>query len=75
MPKTFCFCAFTDGSCNTSKTFLPWKAVPTIAHSVVYLVIDEISKKKTNNIPNWGEIAGQLHLIFGERADIDIKRF
>lgn len=47
----------------------------TALFKLVYLVIDEISKKKTNNIPNWGEIAGQLHIIFGERADIDIKRF
>ena len=47
----------------------------TALFKLVYLVIDEISKKKPNAIPNWGEIAGQLHIIFGERADIDIKRF
>ncbi len=47
----------------------------TALFKLVYLVIDEISKKKTNIISNWGEIAGQLHIIFGERADIDIKRF
>jgi putative transposase len=47
----------------------------TALFKLVFLVIDEISKKKTNQIPNWGEIAGQLHIIFGERADIDMKRF
>ena len=47
----------------------------TALFKLVFLIIDEISKKKSNTIPNWGEIAGQLHIIFGERADIDIKRF
>ncbi|MBL7817558.1 MAG: IS256 family transposase [Saprospiraceae bacterium] len=36
----------------------------TALFKLVYLIIDEISKKKNNAIPNWGE-----------RADIDIKRF
>ena len=47
----------------------------TALFKLVYLVIDEIAKKKNNVIPNWGEIAGQLHIIFGERANIDINRF
>ncbi len=47
----------------------------TALFKLVYLIIDEISKKKNNVIHNWGEIAGQLHIIFAERADIDIKRF
>ena len=47
----------------------------TALFKLVYLVIDEIAKKKNSIIPNWGEIAGQLHIIFGERANIDINRF
>lgn len=40
---------------------------------LVYLVIRELQKKKHKEIPNWGEIAGQLHILFGQRAAIDIK--
>ena len=47
----------------------------TALFKLVYLVIDEIAKKKNNVIQNWGEIAEQLHIIFGERANIVFNRF
>lgn len=40
---------------------------------LVFLVIDDISLKWRNVIQNWGEIASQLHIIFGERAKISIS--
>lgn len=40
---------------------------------LVYLIIEDKTLKWTNCIANWGEIAGQLDILFGERAKIRIS--
>lgn len=40
---------------------------------LVFLIIEEMAVKWTVAMPNWGEISGQLHLLFGERAKININ--
>lgn len=48
-------------------------ASDTALLKLVFLVIREASKKWTTAYPNWGQIASQLHILFGERAQIDIR--
>jgi putative transposase len=48
-------------------------ASDTALLKLVFLVIREASKKWTTAYPNWGQIASQLHILFGERAKIDIR--
>lgn len=40
---------------------------------LVYLILEDISAKWTVALPNWGEISGQFHIIFGQRAQINIS--
>ena len=40
---------------------------------LVFLIIRETSKKRSSAYDNWGQIASQLFIIFGERAKIDIR--
>jgi len=40
---------------------------------LVFLTIREASKKWTTAQKDWGRIASQIHIIFGERAQIDIR--
>jgi transposase-like protein len=48
-------------------------ASETALLKLVYLIIEDKTLKWTNTIPNWGEIAGQLHILFGERARITLS--
>lgn len=45
----------------------------TALFKLVFLVIREASRKWTVCYHNWGQIASQLHIIFAERAKIDIR--
>lgn len=45
----------------------------TALFKLVFLVIRETAKKWTVCYPNWGIIASQLQILFGERAKIDIR--
>ena len=40
---------------------------------LIYLIIDAKSQKWAHQIHNWGEIAGQLYIIFGKRAEIKLS--
>jgi transposase-like protein len=48
-------------------------ASETALLKLVYLIIEDKTLKWTNTIQNWGEIAGQLHIHFGERAKIKLS--
>jgi len=40
---------------------------------LVYLIIDQKAQKWSKKIHNWSEIASQLDIIFGERAEIKLS--
>jgi putative transposase len=40
---------------------------------LVYLIIEDKAQSWTNVIANWGEIAGQLDILYGERAKIRLS--
>lgn len=48
-------------------------ASETALFKLTFLIIRETTKKWTIAYPNWGIIASQLHILFGERAKIDIR--
>lgn len=48
-------------------------ASETALLKLVYLIIEDKTLKWTNVIQNWGEIAGQLDILFGERAKIKLS--
>ena len=48
-------------------------ASETALLKLVYLIIDQKAQKWSKKIHNWGEIASQLDIIFGERAGISIS--
>lgn len=45
-------------------------ASETALFKLIYLVIQEVTQKWTMSYQQWGQIAGQLHILFGERARI-----
>jgi putative transposase len=48
-------------------------ASETALFKLVYLVIQEVTHKWTMSYSYWGQIAGQLHILFGERARINTR--
>lgn len=48
-------------------------ASDTALLKLVFLIIREAAKKWTTSYHNWGQIASQLYILFGERAQIDIR--
>lgn len=48
-------------------------ASETALLKLVFIIVNNLSHKWTQKIQNWGEIASQLDLIFGERAKISIR--
>ncbi len=45
----------------------------TALFKLVFLIIREAANKKNSAYDNWGQIASQLYILFGERAKIDIR--
>lgn len=48
-------------------------ASETALFKLVYIIIEDKTLKWTTTIQNWGEIAGQLDIIFGQRAQIKLS--